>query len=467
MVFLSTLAIPSLRTAFAGQLSRVPKLLGAGIILLFMLGITSSAVNSESLRGLVYSLVDVGILGLLLVLALIVAACRERAGADFDRIVISFITLLGLAIGLQELVGFWAARSVGSSYNFDLALIYFTFPRMYNHLQTWTIPILAALPFVFPGIRLAKVVCIITLGVHWYILLLTGARGSIVSLLAAFTIASLLSPLARKVIFKWQFPGIVLGILLYAGLFAVSEIGTDRHLPDQRPAPVSEQKATDGNPVEIAIMDQAKPNRFFEKSVGRPMLHTSGRSGLWKQAIAYAKDNPMLGIGPMNFACKGPVGRVGSPHNLGFQILSEWGIPAAIILGMLGITLLWYLFISLKHTGSEEHTVNVMRLMVITAILAALVHLSVSNLLIAPASQIAAALVAGWLLGISPRSRQKTESRFALSLLLSATLCSMMLLPFAYREMARMPDYTDRLHPIAQAQPRLWQVGKACKKQLD
>jgi hypothetical protein len=98
---------------------------------------------------------------------------------------------------------------------------------------------------------------------------------------------------------------------------------------------------------------------------------------------------------------------------------------------------------------------------------AALVHLSVSNLLLTPASQVAAALVAGWLLGISPRKGQKTKSRFSLRLLLSAILCSVMLLPFTYQEMARMPVYTDRLHPIEGGLPRLWQLGKACKKELD
>ena len=67
----------------------------------------------------------------------------------------------------------------------------------------------------------------------------------------------------------------------------------------------------------------------------------------------------------MNFTCKGPVGRLGSPHNLGFQILSEWGIPAAIVLAVLGISLLWYLFKSLKQSGSDESTVNVMRVMIV------------------------------------------------------------------------------------------------------
>jgi len=464
---LATLAVPSLRFGFASQLSRVSKFPGLLIALLFVIGITSSVVNSESYRGLVYSLVDVGVLGLLFVMALAVAACREKAGLDFDRIVISLIALLGLAVGLQEVAGFWAARSVGSSYNFDLALIYFSFPRMYNHLQTWTIPIVAALPFVFRANRLAILVCVITLGLHWYVLLATGARGSIVSLLAAFTTACLLSPVARKVIIKWHTPGLALGILLYAGFFTITEMDTDRLSHDPGPAVASEQWAINGLPDDIATMDQAKPNSFFEKSVGRPMLHTTGRSRLWKQSIAYAKENPMLGIGPMNFTCKGPVGRLGSPHNLGFQILSEWGIPAAIVLAVLGISLLWYLFKSLKHNGSEESTVNVMRVMIFTAVLAALVHLSVSSLLIAPASQIAAALVAGWLLGISPRGRQQTESRFTLSVLLSATLFSMMLLPFAYHEMAKMPFYTDRLPTIEQGRPRLWQLGKACKKQLD
>ncbi len=158
-------------------------IIAIGIALFFALGIVSSITNSDSLRGLIYSLVDVGILGFLLVLTMIIAACRDIAGLHFDRFAISLITFLGLAVGILEITGFWAIWSTGLSYNFDISLPYFSFPRMYNHLQTWTIPVLAAFPFLFPRSRLVAALCVVTLGLHWYILLVTGARGSFVSLL--------------------------------------------------------------------------------------------------------------------------------------------------------------------------------------------------------------------------------------------------------------------------------------------
>ncbi len=115
---------------------------------------------------------------------------------------------------------------------------------MYNHLQTWTIPVLAAFPFLFPRNRLVAALCIVTLGLHWCILLVTGARGSVVSLLVAFTLAGLLSPIARKAIIKWQLPGILLGILLYVAMFAAMESGTDPAFGNLPTSTVNQQTAT-------------------------------------------------------------------------------------------------------------------------------------------------------------------------------------------------------------------------------
>jgi len=467
VVFLLTLSSSSVRLAFADQVSNVPKLVGLGIVLFLLLGITSAVVNSESHRGLLYSLVDVSTFGLLMVLAITVAACREQAGQNFDRMVISFLTVMALAVGFQELMGFWAVRSVGGVYNFDLALIHFSFPRMYNHLQTWTIPILAALPFVFSRNRLAAVICIIALGLHWYILLVTGARGSIVSLLTAFMIVSFFSPIARKAIIRWQFAGFLLGIMLYAGFYAISAMDKDRLLPGSQSATASEQSAEEFNPAIVNSKEQTRLNSFYDRSVGRPMLHTSGRTGLWKSAIGHTKENPFLGIGPMNFDCKGPKGRLGSPHNFAFQILSEWGIPALIILVSLGFFMLWFLFQGLKSSGDEESGVQALKILLITSILAACVHLMVSSLLLTPASQVAAALIGGWFLGISAQLQQKPNARLAMGLLCSAALCGLMLLPFGYHEMVEMPVYREQLPAVEQGRPRLWQLGKTCSNKIE
>ncbi len=137
----------------------------------------------------------------------------------------------------------------------------------------------------------------------------------------------------------------------------------------------------------------------------------------------------------MNFACKGPAGRVGSPHNLAFQILSEWGIPAS------HHSVVARFFSALAPDQRPEISssttviaLNTLRALLITAVLAALVHLMVSNLLNSPASQIAGALIIGWLLGVMPGRTTHTKAHSAVALLTVVSLCSLLLLPFAYHE---------------------------------
>ncbi|MFC1690044.1 O-antigen ligase family protein, partial [Pseudomonadota bacterium] len=240
----------------------------------------------------------------------------------------------------------------------------------------------------------------------------------------------------------------------------------DRLLTGSQSPTVSNPVLEDKDRAATDSISLEQSSEFYELSIGRSLLHTSGRTGLWQSSIKYAVENPALGIGPMNFVCKGPTGRLGSPHNLAFQILSEWGIPAAFTLALLGVYLLWLLFKALKCHNSDSDATKVLRVVLITSFLAALVHLMVSSLLLTPASQIVSALVGGWLLGIFPLSQTNTKSNSALVLLCITFLCSVLLLPFAYHETIRMPSYRDQLPAVEQARPRLWQLGKACSNNV-
>ncbi len=101
----------------------------------------------------------------------------------------------------------------------------------------------------------------------------------------------------------------------------------------------------------------------------------------------------------MNFACKGPWDDVGSPHNLALQVLSEWGIPAALIMALISFFSIWVLINVLNFQADNMVPIENLRALLISAILAALIHLMVSNLLNSPASQIAGVLIIGWLQG--------------------------------------------------------------------
>ena len=194
------------------------------------------------------------------------------------------------------------------------------------------------------------------------------------------------------------------------------------------------------------------------------MLHTTGRTWLWKQSLEYARDNPVLGIGPMNFACLGPEGRVGRPHNLAMQIVSEWGIPALGILLSLGVLLALRLFHLLRNCKDPDQPEATLSALLVCGILSALMLCAVDGVFITPASQIAASLVGGWLRGQSHRSPQSTSGHmgFALAFLVSATACSLLLLPFGWHEIQHMPAYRQVLPLVDHERPRLWQAGRAC-----
>jgi len=473
LVLLIALIDPTVRTATLHEMARVPKTMRIGLVLFFACGIVSSAVNAQFLSGLAYSLVDVALLGLVLCLLFVVAACRVLAGKAFDCLAISFLTFLGLAVGVQELAGVLAARAQGYEFSYDMSLIHFAHPRSYNQLQSWTIPVIAALPLVFLRQRLAALLCVVTLGLHWYILLMTGARGSTAGLLLAFLVVFALSPAVRKPLLKWQSAGLFLGLLIYTAIYLSSGSGVSPEIDTSpwtgKPASGSVQQ----DPAPPAREDTAGKapqhnSAFFAESLGRPMLHTTGRTWLWMQSLEYARENPAWGIGPMNFACLGPEGRVGSPHNLAMQIVSEWGIAALGFLLGLGVLLALQLWRFLRTCQDGEQSGAAVSALLVCGVFSALVLCAVDGVLITPASQLSASLVGGWLLGHSWGQSCRTppaaggRRKFAHAFLITATACSLLLLPFGWREIQRMPAYLEMLPQADYATPRLWQAGKVC-----
>lgn len=468
LVLLIALIDPAIRTATAHEMTRVPKATRFGLILFFAFGVISSVVNAQFLSGLAYSLVDVALLGLVLCLLFVVAACRTLAGTGFDRLTISFLTLLGLAVGVQELAGVLAARAEGYEFSYDIALIHFAHPRSWNQLQSWTVPVIAALPLVFSRQRLATLLCVLALGLHWYILLMTGARGSTAGLVFAFLVVCAFSPAVRRPLLKWQSAGLLVGVLIYGIIYMGSGSGLGPDIDTTpwtgHPALADPQTPSQEEHHGTGSAKDSKDNAFIAESIGRPMLHTTGRTWLWKQSLEYTRNSPLWGIGPMNFACLGPEGRAGSPHNLAMQIVSEWGIPALGILLGLGVLLASRLFHLLRACRHRDQPEDALSALLACGILSALMLSAVDGVFITPASQIAASLVGGWLLGHSHQAHQSASSHgsVARAILAMATACSLLLLPFGWHEIQRMPAYRHVLPLVDHERPRLWQAGRAC-----
>jgi putative inorganic carbon (HCO3(-)) transporter len=471
MIFAAILE-PGIRTAFTQQLSRISPWFAYGLLSFFSLGVFSSLIHADSALSLAYSLIEVFMLLSMLVIALIIAACRSLAGDHFDRLIVVLISLLGLAVGFQELVGVSVAWSTGHQFSYDIALTHFAHPRFYNQLQSWTVPLIVALPILFPRQRMAAFFCIAILGLHWFILLMTGSRGSTLAILTALSVTLIFSAGLRTTLARWQLAGILLGVALYSLMF----LGPDKGWEPPASPTIMSRPGDENRPMEPATPEPSSDgqnstdaaNPYFNLSLGRPMMHTSGRLALWRIAAEFAREQPWLGIGPMNYACRGPLGRIAHPHNTALQILSEWGMPATLILFALIIGALRHLVPVLKHPPERQfEQQRKLQILLATAILAAGLHAGLSGLFIMPASQMAGTLILGWLLGTIPIKESPPSSygkqRVALGILLVTLLAGIACSSLAWREIVKMPEYRSRLPLIERALPRFWQLGKACR----
>ena len=184
-----------IRNELSTQLSIIPTWLTSTLGFVFFWGIASALVNAQSFMHALNSLSEVILLSTIALGIFILAACRRIAGNWFDRIGISLLTLTGLTVGAQELLGAGAIYGADVQFNFRFALLNYSWPRFYNQVQSWVIPALCLLPFCSHVNGWAPIACVIILGLQWYIILMTGARGSFVSPVAALFLGGVLPQL--------------------------------------------------------------------------------------------------------------------------------------------------------------------------------------------------------------------------------------------------------------------------------
>ena len=132
---------------------------------------------------------------------------------------------------------------------------------------------------------------------------------------------------------------------------------------------------------------------------------TNGRAALWAGALRIVGAHPWLGIGPMHFAYVPTLGGA-HPHNVVLQVAAEWGLPAAGLVVALGVGAgaAW-----LRHARRAADAPWAAGLT--CALAAAVANGLVDGVVIAPVSQMVAALGVGALLaealgparGVPPR----------------------------------------------------------------
>jgi O-antigen ligase len=425
-----TVLHPGLRAEFGRVLGSIPVWATVALGLAGLAGVLSSLRFEHP----AYGLLEVVILVILAICLLATAAARRQAGGFFDRLALGFVCVVGLMAVTTESIAMIASWAMGAEYAFDRMLVRFFHPRFYNQLQTFSIPLIAALPFLFGASRRLKLAAAVLIGLQWMLVLVSGGRGSVIAVLAALTLGALLFPVGRRRWLGLHAAGLVLGGLLFLGVGEVNQ----------------------------AVAPQG--GQFVEQSVGRPMAHTTGRTHMWSISWEQALEQPLLGAGPSRFACELRPTAPAHPHSFPFTILGEWGFPAFLLIMSVCAWLGWRLIATSRAALKSQASDSPLAAMLACSIMAGVAHALVSGVLIMPAGQVMTVLVCGWALGRlgSPENMTPRPLPATITLAVAVALAAWVAV-FSYGEVRQMDFRTRDTAAHTSLEPRYWQLGHACR----
>lgn len=239
----------------------------------------------------------------------------------------------------------------------------FTHVRFFNHLQTWSIPLLSFGYLYFkdkliPGLRYLMLFFIAS---WWMLIFAADARGTMLASFLSLLLVWFLFRIKSHDFVKIFLSTAAGGLALYIALFL---------LPD---------------------------------SGGREILTRFGDSGrlkVWAFALQQIWAHPWVGLGPMHFSYMGINPPWSTPHNLILQSAAEWGIPAVLIAIVLSA---WgyrnFVKQSLKVAEKKDDINLLLRIALICSFTAALIHSMFSGVFNSPLSQLLGFLVIGAMIG--------------------------------------------------------------------
>jgi putative inorganic carbon (HCO3(-)) transporter len=473
VLFLAAALSPVLRRAFAAQSARIPIWIKAILCLIVALGVVSSINAATSTMHAAYSLLEVALLSMLVLAALVIAACRSVAGELFDQVAITLLALTAIAVGIQEILGVFAALANQLEFYARISLMHFSWPRFYNQVQAWTLPALAALPLIWSGSRsdllrsrwVQSTVCLAALALNWYVILMTGGRGVAISIVAAVLIALIVLPATRWPILRWHLAGFAIGMLLFMSIAHLSDTTLGMGAADTAAQQQNTRAPESSRANSIDEFERPDDGSRFSKQAisGRLSLDSSGRLPMWRDSVRDVHHKPLLGIGPMNYACTGPEFRAGHPHNFLLQFAGEWGLPATLsLLGLLGF-ITTSLFKNLRVRKGQHWAA--LGSILACALLAAGAYSLLSGVLVMPASQVSGLLIAGWLMGLIPAARYSGSPGKAATIIVltSGLIVCGLVTGFSVIEASKREYRETRLEVADNGIPRFWQQGKICK----
>jgi len=321
---------------------------------------------------------------------LVVAKARHQAGAfSFDRAAYIGLTILCFGCSLIIVEGLLLSLSIGLV---DQRIIFGAFVniRIFAELQFLTLFLLPAAWIHMDSIGWRRFISM-TAMLWWGLLLFTGTR----SALAALPFALLmLAVIGGKQTYSWlrllarQFIG---GLLVF-GVISLS------------------MSLTLGTSL------------LGEGGMSFARTSSGGRLEIWANTWQYFLQSPWFGNGPGAFACLTDE-LVASPHNLGLQLLSEWGL----FMAMLCLVIALLLFYSLVRFLRSERRPSAVHFSLFATLVATVAASMMEGMIIAPLQQMLLVLLFGWSLHAFAPDKfvSLTENRGSrLKLGFAAVLCA-------------------------------------------
>ena len=307
-------------------------------------------------------------------------------------------------------------------------VLFFDHKRFFNHIQTWSLPLLIGLLTFYKRIKKDKgILMLLTLLISfwWMLIFAAGARGTSVSVLCSLLVLIVAFKKDTLQLLKNGTLTFFSGGIFYIILFKL--------IPTE--------------------------------STSIPVLRStdSGRFEMWENAIELWTQNPIFGVGPMHYAkIRGGEPYFAAPHNFYLQFLSEWGLIA--FLAFIILIIIFLVMINKNYSNKKRNMPNkTIYLAFAWSITSAFIHSFFSGVFNTPMSQMWLVLVLAWFIGYK-RNEIKclvSNSRFNY-LKMAFILLTTILVSLVYNDVINIStSYTEYLntYPDSIFNPRFWVQG--------
>lgn len=330
------------------------------------------------------AMLEVTTMGMLFVLTLGIATFIRQSGTAISWILCSTFALMALAYEARFMTGVLVAQIEEAPLSIHDLFMGFSNLRFFNHIQTWTLPLLA-LPVLWSRGRspVLAFITFIALSLWWLLLFISSGRGVLIAVCAGALVTVVVF---RKTSLPWIKVQIGASIAALAAYFLFYRFIL---------SPVTSFSTT------------ALPQRLAHT------FEDPARLRLWEDAWHLFLQNPILGAGPMHYAYYFQDISL-HPHNSIMQLLSEWGLPTTLLLLLLS---LWGAFAWIKQArGILKENTNqeaLIQVALLASISGAAAHSLVCGIIVTPLSQLLAASVIGLMLGNYPAIRNSLPIMFS------------------------------------------------------